>query len=136
MRFRNQFQTLLVYGEGKRGGGDFSFKLMGKVYCFYVVFLLDLKKNCWLFKMFFYMSLAMCNSRIVCDVICRHFFTFLPISIPGYWEIRCCWFFSTISMSCAQNKVWKKCEDLKHFVQRENIESNRSMLLLMLLFCN
>lgn len=43
--------------------------------------------------MFFYMSLAMCNSRIVCDVICRHFFTFLPISIPGYWEIRCCWFF-------------------------------------------
>lgn len=31
-------------------------------------------------------------------------------------------------------KVWKKCEDLKHYVQRENIEW--SMLLLMLLFCN
>lgn len=80
------------------------------MYCFYVVFLLDLKKNCWLFKMFFYMSLAMCNSKIVCDVICRHFFTFALFPSLGIEKSGVVDFFSTISTSCAQDESLKEMQ--------------------------
>lgn len=84
------------------------------------------------------MSLAMCNSKIVCDVICRHFFTFalfpsLGIEKSGVVDF----FFHYLYILCTRLKFERNAnEDLDHFVQRENVEFHRSMLLLMLLFCN